>query len=98
MSKNDFCIKKEIQALQETLEDVQVRLASTKIELIDAHNDVRYLRDRIVRAFNGFNELCEKNNLPLPFDLKLIEESLADKGHIEIEETAEDYICASYKE
>ena len=34
----------------------------------------------------------------LPFDLKLIEESLADKGHIEIEETAEDYICASYKE
>ena len=85
-----FVSRKKYKRCKRQLEDVQVRLASTKIELIDAHNDVRY--------FNGFNELCEKNNLPLPFDLKLIEESLADKGHIEIEETAEDYICASYKE
>ena len=93
-----FVSRKKYKRCKRQLEDVQVRLASTKIELIDAHNDVRYLRYRIIRAFNGFNELCEKNNQPLPFDLKLIEESLADKGHIEIEETAEDYICASYKE
>lgn len=90
--------RKKYKRIIHQLEDVQARLASAKVELVDAQNTNKYLRDRIVRAFNGFNELCEKNNLPLPFDLRLIEESLADKGHIEIEETAEDYICASYKE
>ena len=46
-----FVSRKKYKRCKRQLEDVQVRLASTKIELIDAHNDVRYLRDRIVRAF-----------------------------------------------
>lgn len=93
-----FVSRKKYKRCKRQLEAMQVRLASTKIELIDAHNECRYLRDRIVRAFNGFNELCEKEGLAFPFNLKVIEESLADRGYIEIEETAEDYICASYKE
>lgn len=93
-----FVSRKKYKRIIHQLADVQARLASTKVELVDAQNTNKYLRDRIVRAFNGFNELCEKEGLPLPFNLKVIEESLADRGFIEIEETAEDYICANYKE